>query len=439
MIKSVNKIVNKYLQKEGSGKLVLAISGGVDSMVLWHILRSNAHQLIICHVNHGLRDEESDKDAAFVKEQATAQGLPYFERHIGQELHAGSQTNMHQASRALRYAFFEEIRVEYHADLILTAHHMDDVHETMIHHFHRGTGIKGLQGIPEQNGSILRPMLNVSKEAILNYAQAHQLSYRNDSSNQTTKYTRNAIRLQLIPILQSLYPNHQSRLERTRQNMGATNRLLDALVTEKLKPIHHGEEGLEVDKQQFDLGEANVDLLYHIASPYGFNIDQCRDLVLSLADHGQKFDSKTHEMFNNKQRVLIRKRKTQKEDLTQILHEENQVFELSPAIQFSMVAIPKDQLKLEDYDACLDYDKLEFPLRISRWKPGDRFEPFGMKGQNQKISKAIKNLKIDVHLKPDIRVMKSGGEIVWLIPYRISNKYSITEETQKALCFKRKN
>lgn len=435
MNERIAKFIDNYSLLKPDSKIVLAVSGGIDSMVMAHLFYEMGFEITICHVNHGLRGKDSDRDAEFVKSFAEQRNISHYSRHIGERLENQEAGNMHAIARDMRYAFFEEIRQDQDADFIFTAHHQDDVIESMILNFFRGTGIEGLQGIPTVNGCILRPFADIAKCEITKYAKENNIAYREDVSNQSNKYTRNKIRHQLKPLLEDLFPNASQRLVTTNENIKADNLLFKKLMKAKTdRHIERSEGAISIQKALFENHETDSILLYRLIKPFGFNLSQARDIINHLGGSGQKFESQSHELFNERSEFIIKLKSLPDSSDTLNVKYGDEVVTNYFGMTLNIKYHSAENLDITNYDACLDVSKLTFPLHLRTWQPADAFAPFGLSGKVQKISKALQNYKVPTHLKAQANVLLSGSDIVWLVPYRISEHFKVDDETKEVMC-----
>ena len=416
-------------------RILLAVSGGMDSCVLAEVLHQMDIDFGIAHCNFQLRAEESHQDEAFVKTVAAKYNVPIYTTCFDtQQYAAQKKVSIQVAARDLRYTWLEEMRATHRYDYIATAHHLNDNIETVLHNFIKGTGIKGLRGMQVKQGRVIRPLLAVSRAAIEAFQKEHQLLYREDSSNASDKYTRNKIRHHLLPLIEEINPG------------------FEAGFVERLK-IFTEIEGLfetrmsRIEKQLFLKRGADIyipirllrkqtnsrSLLFEYLQPHGFNAAQVDDILDALpGDSGKQFLTTTARLIKDRQFLILT---TSKNDFTTILVQPSDTEIILPQTKViltikdaSTVAIKKDK----SY-AYLDADKLEFPLILRNWKMGDYFYPFGMKLKKQKVSKYFKDHKIPVHEKERVWLLESNQKIVWLVGERIDERYKVTENTKKIL------
>lgn len=438
MIESLKSFIEKNKLFKKTDKLILAISGGVDSMVMLDLLAKLEYSIVVCHVNHELRTKESDDDEAFVKLCANERKLDFYLQKIGIQLKSISSGNLQDKARALRYAFFNKILNKTKADYILTAHHQDDQIETVLHNLFRGTGIQGLSGIEVKRGNLVRPLLAFSKQEILAYAKANNIAYKEDTSNRESKYARNKIRNKILPILSELFTDVDTRILKTIENVTDSSELLDYLVS-KLKQdyLTLNDGHIEISKELLSLDKA-PSILYHILKPYGFNRTQS-DIILENQDKtGKKIISSEWRMTVEREFLKLTNIKERNANKNHYLIP-GETIQLSDTCRIRSCVKQKDITDQDEYDACLDMSNLEQLLLLRKWEPGDSFKPLGLAGKTQNISKALRNYKVDHSEKENALVLISGTDIVWLIPHRISEDYRMTSETKEVLCLSYEN
>ena len=398
-----------------NNKLILAISGGIDSMVLSDMLLKAKADFVLAHCNFHLRGEESDGDEQFVRAYAERNGLTLYVKQFDTESYAkASGISIEMAARDLRYAWFEELRQQLNYDYIAVAHHADDQLETFFINLLRGSGIKGLKGMQPVNGHIIRPLLDVSREEIHQYAIENHIAWREDHTNAETQFLRNKIRHELLPVIDSISKDGRTSILKSIGHLASENELYRELVNEKL-PIGHP-DGVQLSKEHL-----SFQLLFEWLRDYGFNTDQVHFIHEAMnGQPGTAFFSQTH-------RVTIERDGL---ELTPICQKSD------TSIEISYQRIAKDENYTLDPSpevAQLDYDKLTFPLQLRKWKAGDRFHPLGMKG-SRLLSDYLKDLKLTTSQKENVSVLVTpNDEIVWVVGYRIDDRFKVTKETKTVL------
>lgn len=429
----LENIANKKLF-EKSQKILLAVSGGIDSMVMLHLFEKSGFDYGIVHCNFQLRGTESDGDEEFVKTQVLIHGVPaFFKRFETVEYAQINGISIEMAARELRYEYFEKIRIEHGYDCIATAHHSDDLIETFFLNLTRKTGIKGLTGIKDKSGKIIRPMLFASRADIENFASEHYLEYREDSTNNEVVYQRNFLRNKILPLFSELNPSFRKNILASIENLKDAEAVYTGYFdTEKLKVLK-----AEADIQTIDIKKLLKSLhpkllLLEILAEFGFNTTVTEEIFQSLENEsGKKFYSKTHRLLKDREKLFV----------TKLVENENRIFyietddvELFEPFDILIEKLPVTDFKIrkESNIACIDMDKLEFPLLIRKWQEGDYFQPLGMTGF-KKLSDFFIDEKIPVHQKENTWLLCSGEKIVWVMGYRIDNRFKITPHTQKVI------
>ena len=406
-------------------KVLVALSGGADSVALLHVLIDLGYKCECAHCNFHLRGEESNRDENFVRALCNEIHIPLYIKHFDTESYAKEkQISIEMAARELRYAWFEELRKETGATVIAVAHHRDDSVETFLLNLIRGTGINGLKGIQAKNRYIVRPLLETSREDILNYLDYLKQDYVTDSTNLQDEYLRNKIRLNLLPIMKEMNPSIMESIQETSQKLSEVANIYNQNRKEILKTsIQTTEEGDTLHIQTILEDSAPLSLLHEWLSPAGFNSSQIKDIHQSLKKEqsGKQFISNEWKLLRDREHLILHHKKI----------EEN-----VPEISIETMEINNDFILLKDKNiACLDADKVVLPLKIRKWKKGDKFVPFGMKGQ-KKVSDYLTDKKYSLFQKEKQYVACSEGIIVWLIGERTDDRFKITEKSKRAVILK---
>lgn len=411
-----------------SQHLVVAVSGGQDSMVLAFALVANGFKTTWAHCNFGLRAEESDRDEAFVRTQAQELGIPlHVQRFSSKDFSESGHSNTQAAARKLRYAWFEELRKEIKGDAICVAHHADDQVETLFMNLARGTGIDGLTGISWRYGMIARPMLEIDQNTIAQYALENQIQHVEDSSNASTKYKRNQFRHNVLPILKSSNPNLVRTILKEQEIFKEQAAIAQEYFERMLPTIcDHQGNSTSIDLDLLKHVTAPKLLLWHIIKPFDFTSGQTEE-VAKLIDSqtGKIVSSNTHTITRDRNKLIISS--SQKGSIAQ--ESFGSIEELAHYPGFNVVSgsgipviEPTKELGL------FDLRKIEFPLVLRLWGPGDRFIPLGMKHE-QKISDFLTQAKVNSAQKSLIKVLTSRGKLIWVVGHRISEEVKINSET----------
>ena len=403
-------------------RLILSLSGGIDSMVLADLLLKAKADFVVAHCNFHLRGKESDGDEQFVRDYAERNGLTLYVKQFDTVDYAKTHgVSIEMAARELRYAWFEELRQQLGYDYIAVAHHADDQLETFFINLLRGSGIRGLKGMRPVNGNIIRPLLDVSREEIHQYAVENGVQWREDHTNAETKFLRNKIRHELLPVIDSISQEGRASVLKSINHLASENELYRELLKEKLDVIIEHDDDIQKTPHSSFLTPHSSLLLFEWLRDYGFNEDQVHFIHEAMnGQPGTSFFSPTHRITVERDGLeltpICQKSNTSIEiSYQQIINDESFALDPSPEV------------------AQLDYDKLTFPLQLRKWQPGDRFHPLGMKG-SKLLSDFLKDLKLTTNQKENVNVLVTPKEeIVWVVGYRVDDYFKVTKETKKVL------
>lgn len=414
-------------------KLLLAVSGGLDSVVLTDLMSSLQYPYAIAHCNFGLRGDESNEDENFVRQLAQAKKVDFHVQHFNTKYYAeeeGISTQM--AARSLRYSWLERVRQTEGYSRLVTAHHLSDSLETALMNFTRGTGVRGLRGIRVQSGNVIRPLLTTTRHDIEAYARENALQWREDSSNAQDNYTRNFFRHHIIPRMKEVNP----ALEQSFDSMSRRLRDADRLIMEMAEILMRDYSTLRgkdwyISKKAFASG--NLAVAEEIFRPFGLNISQVRDLIKGLKqEKGTRlYHSKTHQINVDRKFIIISGRFEPTSEEIEIQSLEHSISHSLGTFHFDFTA-NTGELHRQQYSISVDEGKVHLPLKIRKWKEGDTFQPLGMTGK-KKISDFMIDAKIPLNLKERVYVMESEGEILWVIGYRLDERFKVTKDTQRIL------
>ena len=433
MIDQFQAYIYRYNLLAESDKVILALSGGIDSMVLADLLLKAKVEFVAAHCNFHLRGEESDGDEKFVRDYAERNGIQCFVKHFETEKYAAEQSiSIEMAARDLRYAWFEELRQQLGYDKIAVAHHADDQAETFFINLLRGAGLNGLKGMKPQNGVIIRPLLWASREQIRKYAVENQILWREDHTNAESVYLRNKIRNQLLPAFDELHAEARQGLYKSLEHLAAENELYRELLQEKLgQIIEYNGDIQRIPYSAFLIQHSSFQLLFEWLRQYGFNTDQCHFIHEAVGTGiGNQYFSPTHCVVIGRDDLQLSEinEKTDVEIQIQIGEEEI----LSPIhLRFSKLEKTADFIINKSSDvAQLDFDKLRFPLTLRHWRHGDRFCPLGMKG-SKLLSDFFVDQKFTEYQKQNVWLLVSAeGDIFWVVGYRIDDRFKIVNDTK---------
>lgn len=469
MISALLNHIKKEKLFSSTEKVLLTVSGGIDSVLMCELFHKAGLNFGIAHCNFQLRAEESDDDETFVNTIAEKYNVPFHYIKFNTSLYAKkNKVSIQIAARDLRYQWFEDIRKEYKYNYIATAHHQDDSIETFFINLIRGTGISGLHGILPKHGRIIRPMLFTTKNEIEVYVKKHKLKYREDSSNASDKYVRNKIRHYVTPVLKELNPGFENTFNKTINHLREVELIYkNDIETKRSKIVKQEKNNILISIKQLKKLQPIATYLYEFLKPYHYNESTVEEIVLALdGESGKQFFSNTYRLIKDREFLIIEQRKenqeirSKKQELriksqeTGIKNQELRNKKPDPGLDtkdseikvlINQKAIDLDSLKLSFKSevnnlateiqksasiAYLDLEKLEFPLEIRKWQKGDVFYPFGMKGK-KKLSDFFIDKKLSLNQKENAWLLTSKGKIAWVIGQRIDNRFKITEKTRK--------
>lgn len=409
-------------------RVLLACSGGIDSMVLAHQLVEQNFSPGIAHCNFKLRPE-ADADEAWLKTWAEDNKLPFHSTAFATADYAaehGLSTQM--AARTLRYRYFEELLEQHGYDFILTAHHTDDSLETILMRLERKPELLSLAGIRPKSGKVLRPLWLSSRKDIEDYARQHQIQWREDKSNAEVYYQRNKLRHQVVPALKEALPQLTENLASGLEQMHEERLLLEQLLDEKLKQLVHSANV----KQQLDVARLQQykgikSLLHHWLKPYGpFDLEA---ITASLGQFsGREFISPGYRLLLHRGQLILHPL-SDPQRREYFIHKEDGHINLPPEIVFEKIDRKSFKMDPSRQVAALDFDRLRFPLVLRPWKAGDRFRPLGMKGF-KKLSDFFVDENYSRLEKEQTWLLCSGEEVVWVVAARIDDRYKLTDQTK---------
>jgi tRNA(Ile)-lysidine synthase len=415
--------------------ILLTVSGGIDSMVMLHLVKQLGITFGVAHCNFQLRGQESEEDALFVKTSVEMMNVPFYMARFETTAFADeNHLSIQMAARELRYTWFENIRKTQGYDYIATAHNANDSVETFFINLSRGCGADGLTGIKPRTGNIIRPLLFASRDQIIQYSKKKGVSFREDSSNNTDKYLRNFIRHNVLPVLDEAHSNFRKGIQTTMQNLTDSQITFNYLVEKTKKEIvSENNEVISVDIARLHEMPRPSSFLWEIISSYSFNRDTCFEIAESLtAQSGKIFLSPTHRLIKDRSHLLITK--LQKNEMGIFYLEADNVPADTPV---------KLSLKIEEFNsqtiiardsriAMVDYETLQWPLILRKWKQGDYFAPLGMENL-KKVSDFLIDQKLSIYEKENTWVLESGNRIVWIVGRRIDHRFRIKETTRRVL------
>ena len=443
----MNKLYNSFPQHwanqfkgiplKGQDFLV-AISGGLDSIVLSHLMHLVGANIQLAHCNFNLRGAESDQDELFVKEFAATYNLKLHTIHFDTSKYASeSKLSIQEAARKLRYEWFGQLRKELNIQWLLTAHHADDNIETVLMHFFRGTGIKGLTGIPviQKEQSILRPLLEFHKEELKNYVAENGLTYREDSSNSKEDYTRNFFRLNLLPQIKTVYPQVENNLLHNIQRLKEVQEIYDSSIDKiKLKLLVYKGNEVHIPVLLLQKTTPLNAIIWEIIKDYGFNAAQIDEVIKLMGAHtGSYIQSGTHRIILNRNWLILTPLETTEANNILIEYNDTRIKLSDGLLDIDRISINEQfTIPIDNNIACVDMKELQFPLLIRPWKQGDYFYPLGME-KKKKLSRYFIDQKFSLTQKEKIMVLETAGRIIWIIGERIDNRFRIKPNSKEIL------
>jgi tRNA(Ile)-lysidine synthase len=428
-------------------KLLLAVSGGMDSAVLCELCHQSGFDFAIAHCNFQLRKEESERDENFVRQLAEKYQKQIFIKKFETERYAAeNKTSIQVAARELRYGWFSEIvngqwsvvNKTHHSPFtihhIVTAHHLDDNIETVLMNFFKGTGIAGLHGILPKQGKIIRPLLFAKKEELKKFADENKLQWVEDSSNKSDKYSRNYFRHQVIPLIEKIYPS-------AIYNLAANiNRFQDieilyqqSIALHKKKLLEQKGNEIHIPILKLKKSEPLSTVIYEIIKGYQFSSAQADEVInLLQSESGKYIQSATHRIIKNRNWLIISPNNS---ELSQniIIDEPVGSWQLSiGSLHFELVSAANHKLQTTNNIAQFDAAKIKFPLLLRKWKPGDYFYPLGMK-KKKKLARFFIDSKLSQTEKEKTWVVEMNKKIIWVVGMRIDERFKITAQTKEML------
>ncbi len=438
MLEQFSNLLKERYRLKKNTKLILAVSGGLDSIVMCDLIQKAGYELAIAHVNFLLRAEESDKDENFVKDLSKHYDCPFYSiRKNAEQKGKDWKMSVQMAARKIRYNYFERLLDEFGYDYVLTAHHLDDSFETSILNFIKSGSYSAIAGIPAINDKVLRPLISFSRSEIHEYAKSNSLNWREDQSNSSLKYQRNMVRHKISPVAREINPSFLNTFSEASDQL----HLLKFFLEEKLKRANEDwivkkKDSITVDIAHLQKQPEDLILFWELLKGLNFNFKQFQNIVKSIdSESGKKFFTDSHLCVKDRKHFII-----------STIHAEVDEFlisNLEQSIKFGEVIIKADyiendiRIETDDKIALVDNEKIHFPLKIRLWQDGDKFQPLGMAGE-KKLSDFLIDLKMPINQKRKQYVLLSDEDIIWVIGQRINHKYRITENTKQAIRFELK-
>lgn len=442
--------VKRYIETNqllsANGLYLVALSGGSDSVALLRVMIDLGYRIEAMHCNFHLRGAESDRDEAFCENLCAEQNVPFHRAHFDTMSYAAlHKVSIEMAARELRYNYFEKLRADLAADGILVAHHRDDSVETLLINLIRGTGLHGLQGISCKNGYIIRPLLDVSRDEIIDYLDDAKQKYVTDSSNNIDDVTRNKIRLNIIPLLNKINPSASVDIAKTANRIRQAACIFDEAIKKSVDEVvvKKTDSCIYIDLSKLKSMVSSEYILYSIIHDYSFSPSQIEQISENFdAPSGKKWTSKTHNLLVDRGMLIVCKINSDDNNkrIMKIPENGNYFYNENLEFRFNVSDITADFTPSKVADMItLDADKIHFPLTIRHIKTADRFVPFGMDG-SKLLSDFLTDNKLTVFDKQQQLVIEDAqGNIIWVVGIRTDNRYRITCKSKRCLAIIRSN
>ena len=430
MVTAFKKHIAAHFPALADQKILVACSGGLDSIVLLHLLQKIGLTLGVAHCNFKLRGAHSDADLSFVETIAGNLGVPVFTTVFDTKTYAKTQgVSTQVAARELRYEWFYSTARANGYDRIATGHHADDDLETFFINLSRVTGLRGLTGITSNTEQLIRPLLPFSRAQIMQFAKKEGLFWREDSSNSTRDYLRNKLRLDVIPAFKGVNKTVLQNFQQTQQHLKESQALLEDYITLVTKlVVSHTDAGYEIDSKQLQALPNTNTLLFELLYPYGFTDFKAIASILE-SEVGKKVLSKQYVLHKDRNHLVLTTREQVVDSRVYCIDAKQQSCTIPIKLNFTKVAQVGEH---EPHSLYVDAAKLTYPLKVRAWRLDDVFHPFGMKGK-KKLTKFFKDEKLSLLSKNSVWVLESGDEIVWVIGLRADERYKVTSATKEVL------
>lgn len=427
----------RELDLKPESRILLAVSGGLDSMVMLDLFEKTGLTIAVAHANFGLRKKESDGDEKFVKNYCKHKKIPFYSTTFEtQKYVAANKVSVQMAARSLRYSWFNELLVDLQFELVATAHHKSDNLETFLINIIRGSGLDGMQGIVPKKDFIIRPLLFANREEIEKYALKNEIQFREDSSNASEKYLRNHFRLKIIPQLKKINPDLENNvMEMTERNRGYELILKKELRQANLLEERQGKQVISIEKLRKN--PAAKVLLYETLKPLGFNYSTCSQLFIAInAEPGLIFLSNSHKILKDREFLIISElHENVAQPIIQISSLNKEIETDTGWITFEIRKASEVKISKIKSIAYFDADTIKFPIQLRIWKPGDAFQPFGSSNK-KKLSDFYTDEKMSIDDKQRQLLLCSNGKIAWVVNRRPDNRFKVKATTKKVLVCK---
>ena len=413
-------------------KFLLAVSGGLDSICLFDFFLKNKFSFSVCHCNFNLR-EDSKKDLKLVKKLSERNNISFFSKNFDIKKYAKkNKLSLQAAARKERYKWFDNILEKNNIDLLCTAHHINDNLETVIYNLVNSTGFRGIRGIKVLRKNIFRPLMNFNKNELMDYALKNNLEWREDSSNKLMKYSRNRIRLKIIPQLKKINNSLERSVGDTSSNLSELEKFISFQISKLTeKYVDNSSNGFKININKWEKKDFNFFLLKEYLNQLGFNYSQCDNIILSFNRiSGKYYESKKFKLIIERGFIFLLEKQKKNLKINLKINESGTYKLYDRNIKFEVTNFSSFVMNENKNVAQLDLNKIKFPLKIRNWKKGDSFKPLGMK-KNKKVSDFLIDKKVPNYIKIFQCVILSDNNIVWLIDHQIHDEYKVTNKTKK--------
>ncbi len=415
-----------------SDRVLLGLSGGIDSICLFHLFRLLNFSIGVAHCNFKLRGDESDQDEIFVRDLTNKYDIPFFHKQFNaKEIAAEKGISIQMTARDLRYDWFEQTRQKFDYKYIAIAHNSDDVIETFLINLARGSGIKGLTGIKVKINNIIRPLLFASRKDIVDFIHKNNYKYREDSSNQSTKYSRNLVRHKIIPLFEKINPRFRETMIENITKLKETKQMyLKSIDRVKQSVLFKKDEKIYIKINELKKLKPIHSYLFELLYPFGFTNSQIDDIIESLDGiSGKQFYSLTHRLIKDRNELILEEI-SGTHNLNYFIEFNQKIIDFPIKLKFAQIEVNNNfELSKSNHIGFFDIEKLEFPLVLRKWKAGDYFMPLGMSNL-KKLSDFFIDRKFSILDKESTWILESNNKIVWIVGHQIDERFKISNVTK---------